>query len=348
MLRVFKPFFGLIVAITIGLVPASLAQAPLSQAPAAPTSADNSGASVELKPTQSAKPAELKAQPEAHSKDAAQPAELVVALPIATGDELDVSVYNLPEMTSHQRVNEDGDIHLPYVQYVHVAGLTNHQAEDQIAARLSNGGFMRKPEVTVFVKEYGTAGVAVLGEVAHPGIYPAMGARHLWDLNLAAGGVTERAGRQVTIRHHDAAQPPATVTISNQPDEALQSNVEIVPGDTVVVARAGVVYVLGEVNQSAAYLMDTGDTITVLQALAKAHGPTNNAALGKARLLRKTPAGLQELPVNLKEVLSAKTGDVNMRSEDILFIPGSKGKYAAQSTFNTILSIATGVAIRGY
>lgn len=345
MSRGFKPFFGLIAGFAIGCTTASLGQETVVRNPGLPAPVESSASPDQLKPgvdtTLAAPSNSAQAQP-------SQPAGMVVALPIAPGDELDVSVYNLPEMTSHQRVNEDGDIHLPYVEYVHVAGLTNHQAEDQIAARLSNGGFMRKPEVTVFVKEYGTAGVAVLGEVAHPGIYPAMGARHLWDLILAAGGTTERAGRQVTIRHHDASQPPRTVAISNQPDEALQSNVEIVPGDTVVVSKAGVVYVLGEVNQSAAYLMDTGDSITVLQALAKAHGPTNNAALGKAKLLRKTPAGLEEVPVNLKEVLRAKSQDVAMRSEDILFIPGSKGKYAAQSTLNTILTIATGVAVRGY
>ena len=279
---------------------------------------------------------------------AAQPPAPIVALPIAPGDELDVSVYNMPEMTSHQRVNEDGDIHLPYVDYVHVAGLTNHQAEDQIAARLTEGGYVLKPEVTVFVKQYGTAGIAVLGEVAHPGIYPAFGARHLWDLILLAGGTTERAGKQVVIRHHDASQPPATVTISNNADQALASNVEIVPGDTVLVSRAGLVYVLGEVNQPAAYIMDTGETITVLQALAKAHGATNNASLGKAKLLRKTPAGLREVPVNLKGVFQAKGQDVDMQAEDILFIPGSRGKYAAQSAFSTILQIASGVAIRGY
>jgi len=344
MLRGLTPFFGLITGFALGCTAASLGQVPAAQNPGAQATVGNSAA-----------PAQLKSGPNMPSQSSpagqarpSEPAGLVLALPIAPGDELDVSVYNLPEMTSHQRVNEDGDIHLPYVEYVHVAGLTNHQAEDQIAARLSDGGYMRKPEVTVFVKEYGTAGVAVLGEVAHPGIYPVMGARHLWDMMLAAGGTTERAGRQVTIRHHDASQPPTTVAISNQPDEALESNVEIVPGDTVVVSRAGMVYVLGEVNQSAAYLMDMGDSITVLQALAKAHGPTNNAALGKARLLRKTPTGLQEVPVNLKEVLNAKSQDVAMRNEDILFVPGSKGKYAAQSTFNTILSIATGVAIRGY
>lgn len=313
------------------------------QSAAAPTAAKSPGAPE----AQNTSAATDKAKG-SDAQASAQPPAPIVALPIAPGDELDVNVYNMPEMTSHQRVNEDGDIHLPYVDYVHVGGLTNHQAEDQIAARISEGGFMKKPEVTVFVKEYGTAGIAVLGEVQHPGIYPAFGTRHLWDLILMAGGTTERAGKQVIVKHHDASRPASTVTISNDPDHALESNVEVLPGDTVLVSRAGLVYVLGEVNQPAAYIMDTGETITVLQALAKAHGATNNAALGKAKLLRKTPAGLQEVPVNLKMVFQAKGRDVDMQAEDILFIPGSRGKYAAQSAFSTILQIASGVAIRGY
>ena len=84
------------------------------------------------------------------------------------------------------------------------------------------------------------------------------------------------------------------------------------------------------------------------QALAKAHGPTKDASLNGARLLRKSPAGTKEIPIRLQEMLRAKAEDMAMQSEDILFIPGSRGKYAARSTLSTILTIATGVAIRGY
>ena len=283
----------------------------------------------------------------------ASPAELtrasapVVALPISVGDEMDVSVFNVPEMASHQRVNGAGDIYLPLVGKVHITGLTSEEAEALVERRLRDGGFVRDPHVSLYVKEYHTSGIAILGEVMHPGIYPSAGAEHLWDLMLAAGGTTERAGSRVVIRHHDSGESTA-VEISKDPEQAIKSNVEVLPGDSIVVSRAGLVYVLGEVVQSAGYLMDDGDKITVLQALAKAHGPTKDASLNGARLLRKSPDGTHEIPIRLQEMLRAKAEDMAMQSDDILFIPGSRGKYAARSTLSTILTIATGVAIRGY
>ena len=77
-------------------------------------------------------------------------------------------------------------------------------------------------------------------------------------------------------------------------------------------------------------------------------GHALSLSLNGARLLRKSPAGTHEIPIRLQEMLRAKAEDMAMQSEDILFIPGSRGKYAARSTFSTILTIATGVAIRGY
>ena len=260
---------------------------------------------------------------------------------------MDISVFNVPEMAGHQRVNGAGDIYLPLVGKVHIAGLTSEEAEALIERRLRDAGYVRDPHVSLYVKEYHTSGIAILGEVMHPGIYPSAGAEHLWDLMLAAGGTTERAGSRVVIRHHDSGESTA-VEISKDPEQAIKSNVEVLPGDSIVVSRAGVVYVLGEVMESAGYLMNDGDKITVLQALAKAHGPTKDASLNGARLLRKSAAGTKEIPIRLQDILRAKLEDIPMQGEDILFIPGSRGKYAARSTMSTILSIATGVAIRGY
>jgi polysaccharide export outer membrane protein len=274
------------------------------------------------------------------------PATPVVLLPIAIGDELEVSVFGVPEMEAHERVDGAGNINLALIKSVHVAGLTNDAAEALIEKRLRDGGFLKDPHVSIFVKEYSSSGIAVLGEVQHPGVYPANGTRHLWDMILAAGGATERAGTGVLIRHRDSGQTEQ-LTLSNNPGEAIKSNVEVAPGDSIVVERAGVVYVLGEVKHAAGYVMP-GDSMTVLQALAKAEGPTDNAALNRASLLRKQASSTQQISVDLKQILNAKSQDVAMQDGDILFIPGRRGRYAAHNTMQTILAIATGVAIRGY
>lgn len=282
----------------------------------------------------------------ATSSDSSAPAPPTVLLPISIGDELEVSVFGVPEMGAHERVDGAGNINLPLIKSVHVAGLTGDAAEAVIEKRLRDGGFLNDPHVSIFVKEYSSSGIAVLGEVQHPGVYPANGPRKLWDMILAAGGATDRAGTGVLIRHRDSNQAEQ-LTLSNNPEEAIKSNVEVAPGDSIVVERAGVVYVLGEVKHASGYVM-AGNSMTVLQALAKAEGPTENAALNRASLLRKQASTTRQIPVDLKQMLTAKAQDVSMQDGDILFIPGHRGRYAAHNTLQTILAIATGVAVRGY
>lgn len=277
--------------------------------------------------------------------DSAAPAP-VVLLPISIGDELEVSVFGVPDMGAHERVDGAGNINLPLIKSVHVAGLTSDAAEAVIEKRLRDGGFLNDPHVSIFVKEYSSSGIAVLGEVQHPGVYPVNGPRKLWDMILAAGGATERAGTGVLIRHRDSDQAEQ-LALSNSPEEAIKSDVEVAPGDSIVVERAGVIYVLGEVKHASGYVM-AGNSMTVLQALAKAEGPTENAALNHASILRKQASSTRQIPVDLKQMLTAKAQDVSMQDGDILFIPGRRGRYAAHNTMQTILAIATGVAVRGY
>jgi protein involved in polysaccharide export with SLBB domain len=88
-----------------------------------------------------------------------------------------------------------------------------------------------------------------------------------------------------------------------------------------------------------------GNRMSVLQALAKANGPTENAALNRATVLRKSDKGTQEIPVDLKKMLAAKQPDLEMHDGDMLFVPGRRGRYAAHNSMQTILAIATGIAI---
>jgi len=287
-------------------------------------------------------------QPASQPAPASQvPSTPVVALRLAVGDELDVTLFNAPEMNAHERIDDTGEIQLALIGNLHIAGLTTEEAEALIEKRLRDGGYVRDPHVNLFVKEYRTSGIAIMGEVQHPGVYPSAGPRHLWDLMLAAGGATERAGSRVVIRHRDSPET-TVVSISTNPEQAVESNVEVFPGDTIVVTRGGVVYVLGEVAQSAGYPMGEGDKLTVLQAIAKAHGPTRDAALNRARLIRKTDGISTEIPVKLGDMLQAKVQDIPLQSEDILFIPGSRGKYAVHTTLNAIMGIAAGAAIAAF
>ena len=120
------------------------------------------------------------------------------AVRLGIGDLVEVSVYNVPELATKTRVGSGGDINLPLVDYIHVAGLTIDEAEVAIVKQLGHGGFVKNPHVQLFVQEYTSEGASLLGEVARPGVYPVLGEQTLFNLISAAGGLSERAGKSIT------------------------------------------------------------------------------------------------------------------------------------------------------
>jgi len=264
---------------------------------------------------------------------------------IGAGDLLEVSLYGIPDFKTDVRVGSGGEISLPMLGTVPVAGLSVEQAEMLIEHKLSEKGLFNDPHVTVFEKEYATQGISVLGEVQKPGIYPLLGSRKLYDSISAAGGTTPKAGNYVLITHRSNLQEPIRVPLSTGTPESMENNVSVEPGDTILVSKAGIVYVVGDVRQPGGFVMENGRDITVLQAVALAQGVGPNAALNGAKLIRKTPEGPQEVPLALKEILAAKAPDPKLKADDIVFVPDSPGKGAFKRGVEAVVQAATGVAI---
>jgi polysaccharide export outer membrane protein len=239
-------------------------------------------------------------------------------------------------------VSADGNISMPLIGYVQIAGLSSSEAEGAIEAKLRQGNVLNDPQVSVYVKEYSRGGISVAGEVARPGVYSALGPHRLFDVLQAAGGTTDKAANEVVISHR-GQEVATTLSISKNPAEMAASNVDLKPGDTVVVPRAGIVYVLGEVTRPGGYVLNATGGVTVLQVVAVAGGPTHVASEGKTRLLRRTGNGFQEQPINLKKLLRGKTHDVSVRNDDILFIPSSGFKEALNA--GALLATASTAAI---
>jgi len=265
-------------------------------------------------------------------------------LTIGVGDLLKIGVLGATDYDQEVRVSANGDIPLALVGEVHVAGQTIEQAEQTIRKRLIDKGFFSDPQVSVFEKEFATQGVSVLGEVQKPGVYPITGPRRLFDVVSMAGGTTPKAGQVVTIASRNKGVALRTVTFSPDPQKNIEANIDISPGDTVVVSKAGIVYVVGDVKHAMGVLMDNSGHITILQALAMAEGANSDANLHKAKIVRKTENGQSEIPVDLKKIMQAKEPDMKLQAEDVVFVPTSKGKYAGERTLQSIVSIATGVA----
>jgi polysaccharide biosynthesis/export protein len=262
---------------------------------------------------------------------------------LGPGDLVDISVYNVPELTTKARVSNSGDLYLPLIDYVHVEGLTSDEAQTVIEKRLADQGFVRNPHVTIFVDEAPSQGIALLGEVSKPGIYPDVPDHKLYEVISQAGGFTAAASRKIAIIRRNQADVIHIDLPRNLADD-LSGNVDVMPGDTITVPRAPIIYVVGDVGRPSGLLVDNG-TLTVLQALALAGGPNHTAKMSAARLIRKTPSGMTETRIQLKKMLEAKAPDVTLQADDILFVPVSGGRVLASRTFEAAMSAATAVTI---
>jgi polysaccharide export outer membrane protein len=265
---------------------------------------------------------------------------------LGSGDLLAVSVAGAPEYRYEVRISPAGTASLPMLGNITLARLSTTQAENVIAKKLQEKGYFNDPQVSVFVKEYATAGISVLGEVQKPGIYPLMGSRTLLDAISAAGGTTPKAGKSVTITHRDEFNSPKTIPLSHDNGETM-TNISVQPGDTVVVSKAGMVYVIGAVKEPTGIILDNPH-FTVLQAIAMAHGTNPTASLKSTKLIRKASTNSpQELPIPLDTILSAKSPDLELQSDDIVFVPNSAAKTVASRSLEAIVQTATGIAIYG-
>jgi polysaccharide export outer membrane protein len=325
--------------LVIGTATAVAQEQPAALDPKAPSAATPDAVAI---PQTSAAEGDKADKDEAGKKDD----EPNSVIKVGPGDLVEVSVYNVPELTTKARVSNDGDLYLPLIDYVHVSGLSLEEAQKVIEKRLEDGGFVRNPHVTIFVDDYASQGITLLGEVGKPGIYPVLGDRRLFDLFSAAGGLTDRASRTVSITHRNQPENRQTVRLARNLSDEPDSNVELRPGDTIEVQRAPIVYVVGDVGRPSGLLIDNG-SLTVLQAIALAGGPNHTAKLNGTRIIRKSngPNGLTETTVPLKKMLRAQAPDVPLQANDILFVPVSGAKAAAARGVETALALTTAVTI---
>ena len=246
------------------------------------------------------------------------------SLLIGPGDSLHIQVYDTPEMEQRARVTDSGDVPLSFLGNVKVANQTPEQAGHEIERRLIAAGIMRHPQVTVRVDVYATQNASVMGQVVKPGVYEIDTSRKVIDVLALAGGLTDLADRHITIERHGDADKKVDYYYSNQAGTALSDDPMVYPGDRVVVPRVAVVYVLGDVLKPGGYPVDTNNSkMTVLQALSLAGSPNHTAAVGKSKLVRKTPTGVQQIALPINAMQKGEKPDVALMPDDVVYVPFS-------------------------
>lgn len=266
------------------------------------------------------------------------------SLLLSPGDLIHILVFDVPQLEQHARIADSGKCTLALIGEVGVSGLTPTEAAQRISGMLARGGYMRQAQVSVVVEQYASADIAVSGQVQHPGTYMVTTPRNLLDVLSMAGGMTAAADIHITVKRRGGQREIVYADIPNDADAALLNAVLVYPGDLVIVPKAGIVYVLGDVAHPGGYVMSDDAQLSVLQVIAMANGTTKTAAENHARLVRQTAVGPIDLPISLKAMEKGSQADIALQPEDVLYIPYSTAKNIMLGA-SAILSSTGGAAI---
>lgn len=238
---------------------------------------------------------------------------------VGEGDLLKITVYDHPDLTTETRVSGEGKITFPLIGEVAVNGLTATEVEKSIA-RLLEDGYIVKPHVSVFIEEYKSKKVTVLGEFTKPGLVELRGNSTLLEVISNAGGITPNAGDMLYIQRKivkGGSEKKEDITVTVELKKLLEegdvaANVPVLDGDSIYVPRAAFVYVNGEVRTPGAYKITKG--LTVLKAITIAGGFTQKAWQGRTKIIRKTDKGEITISVNMDDLVMP---------DDIIMVPES-------------------------
>jgi len=246
---------------------------------------------------------------------------------IGPRDLLDIRVFGLDELNQTVRVSEDGKISLPLLGEIEVENLTKSELEQKLVELLKKD-YLQDPRVSVFIQEYRSKRISLIGGVRNPGPYELLGRETLLQILSKAGGLTNDAGNEIIIlrEFNNGAKKSLKISIDDlifQGDERL--NIPLWPNDIINIPIDKIVkiYVFGQVNNPGALQVKQSNIPTLLRAIAQSGGFSNRASKKNVVIKRKDKEGKEtQIKVNVKEILRGKP-DFQLMENDVVFVPES-------------------------
>lgn len=238
---------------------------------------------------------------------------------VGSQDVLKITVYEHPNLTTEVRVSEEGKITFPLVGELKVKGLSVQQIEKKIAEGLS-AGYIKNPQVTVFIQQYRGKRVIVIGEVMRPGHYEIIGPTYVSDAISMALGMTKEAGYIITLLRKnstDGVKVNSYQKVSIDVDRLFKDgdftqNIQLQDKDVIYVPRIAFFYIYGEVNRPGVYRIEKG--LTVKRAISIAGGFTPKASKGRIEITRRQGE---------KDIIKKGTMDDLVEMDDVIMIKES-------------------------
>lgn len=276
---------------------------------------------------------------------------------IGAGDSMNIVELSSEELTKTWHVSSSGDLELPLVGKLHVAGLTTDQLAEKLTSSLK--AYIRDPQVTVYISESRSRPVTIAGAVHRPGTYQAdSGTTLLAVIQMAAGLDSPGPNLLVTrelkygplplegaVKDPDGEHTSANILIKDVTNPSTPaSNLLVQPHDVISVqTERHMIYVVGEVNKPGVIELVTQNTLSLVQTLATAGGLTRISSPRNAEIMRQDSTGIYKIvsKVDLKAVITGKQEDRLLSPGDILFVPSSGVKSFTQSASASLLSTGT-------
>jgi polysaccharide export outer membrane protein len=244
---------------------------------------------------------------------------------IGPSDLLQITVIDMPEFNKLEvRVSEDGSITVPLLQRVVVGGLTKDEIERKIAGLLAK--YINNAQVSIFIKEYMSRQVAVIGAVEKPGMYEIVGRQNLMQVLSKAGGITDKAGNEILVLREGKNGVSASIPIDLDDlfiNGNAKLNIPIQPNDVINVPADKIIqiYVFGEVKQPGALEVKMSKKINLLQAIAKAGGLTEEASKRGVMITSRDKNDKEtKTMVNLKDVMNGKKPNIVLKEGDVVYV----------------------------
>ncbi len=262
---------------------------------------------------------------------AAQAAAAPGEYQVGPEDLIEVTLYDIQNETGEpriivSRVSNSGFMTLPYIGKVQAAGMNPLELEEHLRREYTR--FIKEPQITIFIREYRSFRVSVVGNVKSPGVLELRGRKTMLEALAMSGGLAEDAGRSVRLVRTSGSEMQSVLIdldeLAATGDPRL--NPSLLPGDVINVPRAGIFYVEGMVRQPGAFPLLTETTIT--QAIVTAGGMDINLSDRQGTVLyRKTADGQREaMPVDLAGIAAGKVPDMRVQAEDVIVVPVSGAK----------------------
>jgi polysaccharide export outer membrane protein len=279
---------------------------------------------------------------------------------LGEGDSLSIRVFGADDLSDKPVViGAEGSIIAPLLGRVNAGGMSVRELESALTEKYSK--YYKNPEVTVTVAEYRSQPITVVGSVNTPGVIQLRRPTRLMEVISQAGGLRPDAGDRVFITtmpppgsssgvvsdHKATTQEIDLQKIIEGKDPSL--NILVQSNDLITVPKAKMVYVVGDIGRPGGYVLDGhSSSLSVLQAIALAGGVNKTAKASQTRILR--PGGdddshRTETKIDLQKILANKEPDVQLRADDILFVPNSTAKNVGVRALEAAADIGTGLAI---